>query len=152
MTRDIDVVVQLSEKDAMPFFKRFQGEYYVNNESIRRALDRKSMFNIVSLEHGGKVGCIIQGVTDFARTSFARRYKERVAGIEFWTTTREDVIIARMNSARESHSEMRIRDIANLTSSEYDAGYVDIWLDRLGLQVIWTEVEQWKIQHRQSND
>lgn len=152
MTRDIDVVIQLTENDATPFLKRFQEEYYVSDDSIRRALDRKSMFNIVSQAHGGKVDCIIQKDTEFARTSFARRYKEKVSGVEFWTTTREDLIIAKLNWAKDSHSEMQIRDIANLTSSEYDARYVDGWIDRLGLREIWAEVGQWKIQHTQPNN
>jgi hypothetical protein len=152
MTRDIDVVVQLTAKDVKPFLERFRDEYYVSDESIRRALDRKSMFNVVSLAHGGKVDCIIQKDTDFSRASFARRYKENVAGVEFWTTTREDLIVAKLNWARESHSEMQIRDIANLTSSEYDAGYVKGWIGRLGLQEVWTRVEQWKIQHSQPNE
>jgi hypothetical protein len=110
------------------------------------------MFNIVSLAHGGKVDCIIQKDTEFARTSFARRYKEKVAGVEFWTTTREDLTIAKLNWAKESHSEMQIRDIANLTSSEYDAGYVDSWINRLSLQKIWAEVKQWKIHHTQPDN
>jgi hypothetical protein len=152
MTRDIDVVVQLTGKDAKRFLQRFTDEYYVSDEAIQRALDQKSMFNVVSLTHGGKIDCIIQKDTEFARTSFARRYKEKVASVEFWTTTKEDLIVAKLNWARESHSEMQIRDIANLTSSEYDAEYVGTWIDKLDLQQIWAEMQQWKIQRNQPNE
>jgi len=152
MTRDIDVVVQMTQSDAMPLFNRFKDEYYVSDESIRRALERNSMFNLVSLNHGGKVDCIIHKETDFARTSFARRYKETVAGVEFWTTTREDLIVAKLNWAKDTHSEMQIRDIANLTQQEYDSDYVDGWIGRIGLQEIWAEVGQWKIQHMPLNN
>lgn len=152
MTRDIDIVIKLAEKDARRFFERLKEEYYVSDESIRHALKRKSMFNVVSLAYGGKIDCIIQKDTDFARTSFERRYKESVAGVEFWTTTREDLIIAKLEWAKESHSEMQIRDIANLTGAEYDAGYVASWIDRLGLLEAWAEVEQWKIRHSQPNN
>ena len=147
MTRDIDVVLQVTEKDIKPLFDRFKGEYYVNNASIRRAVDRKSMFNVVSLAHGGKVDCIIQKNTEFARTSFSRRYKEKAAGIVFWTTTREDLIISKLNWAKDTHSEMQIRDIAKLTDAEYDSAYVTNWISRLGLHEIWGEVKQWKTQH-----
>jgi len=147
MTRDIDVVVQFAGKDVKSFFDRFSDEYYVSEEAIRRAFDRKSMFNVVSLAHGGKVDCIIQKDNEFARASFARRYKEAVAGVEFWTTTREDLIVSKLNWARDTHSEMQIRDVAKLTDAEYDSAYVSGWLIKLGLLEIWAEVEQWTIQH-----
>jgi len=151
MTRDIDVVVQLAEKQVIPLFNRFKDEYYISDVSMRRALARKSMFNIISHAHGGKIDCIIQKDTEFARACFARRYKETVAGIKFWTTTREDLIVAKLNWAKDSHSEMQIRDIANLTRSEYDSAYVDAWIARLALGQIWAEVAQWKTRHKSPN-
>ncbi len=149
MTRDIDVVVQLSERQAGQFFERFKDEYYISEESIRSAISRTGMFNLVSLAHGGKVDCILQKDTEFARISFGRRYRETVSGIEFWTTTREDLIISKLDWAKDSHSEMQIRDIANLTASEYDSAYVRDWIKPLGLDEIWAAVEQWKIQRDQ---
>src|SRR5262245_43353874 len=109
MTRDIDIIVQLAEKDVRPFFTKFESDYYVSEVSIKSALDRKSMFNVVSQAHGGKVDCIVQKDTDFARTSFERRYRERVSGFQFWCTTKEDLVVAKLNWAKESHSEMQIR-------------------------------------------
>jgi len=88
----------------------------------------------------------VQKDTEFARTSFLRRYKEKVAGVEFWTTTREDLIISKLHWAKDTHSEMQIRDIANLTATEYDSAYVNGWIDKLGLHEIWDEVDQWKTQ------
>jgi hypothetical protein len=151
MTKDIDVVIQLSSSNASSFFDLFRHAYYVSDASIRRAIDRKSMFNVVSLEHGGKIDCIIQQDTEFALASFARKFKETVSGVEFWTTTREDLMIAKLNWAKESRSEMQIRDIANLTESEYDSDYVADWIKRLELSQVWSEVEQWKIQRKLTN-
>ena len=151
MTRDIDVVIQLPENKVRPFTEFFEGEYYVSDESIRRAIENRSMFNVISHVHGGKIDCIIMKDTDFSRASFQRKYKVNVANVEFWTTTKEDLIIAKLNWARDSHSEMQIRDIANLTSSEYDSGYVDDWIPRLQLESIWHEVEQWKTQRKEAD-
>ncbi|HVQ56770.1 MAG TPA: DUF6036 family nucleotidyltransferase [Pyrinomonadaceae bacterium] len=146
MTRDIDVVVQLTENKIKGFTQLFENEYYVSEESIRRAITRRSMFNVISRAHGGKIDCIVMKDTDFARATFQRKYKVIVSEIEFWTTTKEDLIIAKLNWARDSHSEMQIRDIANLTSTEYDSAYVDDWVARLQLENIWHEVDEWKIQ------
>ncbi len=149
MTRDIDVVVQLAKRHGKQFFNGFKDDYYISEESVRRAIASRSMFNIISHEHGGKIDCIIKKDTEFAHTSFSRRYSEKVSGIEFWTTTKEDLILAKLTWAKDSHSEMQIRDVANLIGSEYDSAYVDLWIDRLDLGEIWAEVERWKIQHGQ---
>ncbi len=143
-TRDIDVVVQITEKDVARITRKFETEYYVSDESIRNAIARKSMFNVISNTHGGKVDCIVMKDDEFARYSFTRRWKASVSGLDFWVTTKEDLIIAKLNWARDSHSEMQIRDIANLTSSEYDSIYVSEWIERLDLNGIWSEVGQWK--------
>jgi predicted nuclease of predicted toxin-antitoxin system len=148
MTKDIDVVVEISSTDVASFFEVFRQGYYVSNVSIRRAIDRRSMFNVVSNENGAKIDCIIQKDTDFARTSFTRRYKVKVAGIEYWNTTREDLIVAKLQWAKDTHSEMQIRDIANLTATSYDADYVGRWIEELGLKEVWEEVGKWKIQHK----
>jgi hypothetical protein len=149
-TRDIDIVVQLNETHIRPLLAAYTGDFYVSDNSIRRAIRDHSMFNIVNTRWGAKLDCIIQKDTEFARKSFDRRQKAAVSAIEFWTTTKEDLIIAKLDWSRESHSEMQIRDIANLTSTEYDSEYVNSWIPRLGLQGIWDEVEEWKIRRQRS--
>lgn len=148
MTRDIDIVIAISTSDVHRFFELFKDEYYVNEDSILRAIDHKSMFNIVNNLNGGKIDCIVQKKTDFGRSSFARRYREVVVDVEFWATTAEDLIIAKLQWASETQSEMQIRDIANLTRKTYDSEYVEKWIDRLNLRSIWSEVNRWKIQHK----
>lgn len=147
-TRDIDIVIQLERPDIARFVSAFADKYYVNDISIRRAIDRRSMFNIVNLETGEKVDCIIQKDSEFARVSFGRRRRAVVAGIGFWTTTKEDLIIAKLDWTRDSHSEMQIRDIANLTVDDYDSAYVSGWIESLGLSEIWSEVDNWKTLHQ----
>ncbi len=151
-TRDIDVVVELGTEGVSQFVKAFRDTYYVSEESIGNAVARQSMFNIISHQHGGKIDCIIGKDTDFARESFSRRVRANIADVPVWVTTKEDLIIAKLSWARDSHSEMQIRDIANLTDSEYDAEYVTGWIDRLGLQVIWSKVAEWKTLRKKTDD
>lgn len=40
-TRDIDIVVKVSEKDAPTIAKSFGEDYYVSEESVRRAIVRR---------------------------------------------------------------------------------------------------------------
>jgi hypothetical protein len=148
MTRDIDIVIELSTSGVRAFFERFKDSYYVSDSSIRRAVDRGSMFNVVSTKHGGKIDCIIKKDTEFGKASFSRRFKVSVAGIEFWNATREDLIISKLMWARDSRSEIQIRDISKLADSAYDTDYVWKWITTLGLVEIWAEVEKWKIRHK----
>lgn len=151
-TRDIDIVVQIDRGEVAAFVSLFADSYYVSDDSIKRAIDRRSMFNMVSFETGEKIDCIIQKDTEFARLSFGRRRRAFVAGIEFWTTTKEDLMIAKLNWARDSHSELQIRDIANLSYDEYDSTYVAGWVEKLRLSEIWNEVGSWKIHHQRSDN
>lgn len=143
-TRDIDIVVQLRENQAASLVNSFTEDFYVSETSVRRAIVQRSMFNMIKQPFGEKIDCIVQKETEFARTSFANRRLAIVSDVEFWTTTKEDLIIAKLEWSRDSHSELQIRDIANLTSSEYDSEYLEKWIDGLGLSRIWNEVEQWK--------
>jgi len=151
-TRDIDIVIQLERPDIARFVSAFADKYYVNDISIRRAIDRRSMFNMVNLETGEKIDCIIRKDTEFARASFGHRRRAVVGGIEFWTTTKEDLMIAKLDWARDTRSEMQIRDVANLSYDEYDSNYVVDWIEKLGLNEIWNEVENWKIRHQKSDN
>ncbi len=150
-TRDIDIVLQLRENQAASLLSCFESDYYVSETSVKRAIVRRGMFNMIKQPFGEKIDCIIQKDTEFARTSFARRRLATVSDVEFWTTTKEDLIIAKLEWSRDSGSELQIRDIANLTSSEYDSEYVSAWIGRLGLSGIWNEVERWKT-HRDTSE
>jgi hypothetical protein len=145
MTRDIDIVIQLNEEKIENFVAAFDGDYYISKDSVLRAIRSRSMFNIINQAHGGKIDCIIQKDTAFARESFSRRFKVSVLDIEFWATTKEDLMLAKLMWAKDTRSEMQIRDIANLTESEYDSNYVAKWVAGMGLADIWAEVELWKI-------
>lgn len=148
MTRDIDVLIRVSERDATRLAEKFAGDYYINETTVRRAIERGSMFNIISHQHGGKIDCIVMKDDEFERTSLQQRFKANVDGVEFWCTTKENLIIAKLNWAKDTFSEMQIRDIANLTSGEYNAEYVAGWIGRLGLEEIWQKVAEWKTRRK----
>jgi len=152
-TKDIDVVIELPVRSIGQFARQFEPDrYYINEDSVRRAVERRSMFNVVDKQYGDKIDFIIRKDTEFAKESFSHRRKAVIGGVEFWTSTKEDLIIAKLDWARDSKSELQIRDIANLTADAYDADYVSSWVDRLHLKDIWAEVEKWKIQHPRSKN
>jgi hypothetical protein len=152
-TKDIDIVIEIPPRLIEQFTRLFEpARYYISENSVRRAVDQRSMFNVVDKQYGDKIDFIIRKDTEFARESFSHRRKAVTAGVEFWTSTKEDLIIAKLDWAKESHSELQIRDIANLTVDAYDADYVADWVGRLCLTEIWAEVQKWKTLHLRSDN
>ena len=146
LTMDIDIVVEIPAGDSQRFANGFSVDYYVNPASIRRAIDRQSMFNIVSLPFGVKVDCILLKRDEFSVARFSRRVMVNMNGMSVWCITKEDLILAKLMWARESHSEVQFRDISNLTESGYDVDYVTLWTEKLRLHDTWSALDQWKIQ------
>ena len=146
-TRDIDVVIELAGVDAEKFAVAFEDEYYIEVASVRHAVSRESMFNLIDNKHGVKIDCIVLKDSPIEKRKFQNRRLTRIADTPFWIITKEDLILSKLQWARDSRSEMQIKDIANLTANEYDSRYIMQWVEKLDLVDIWSAVEEWKIQH-----
>ena len=48
MTRDIDLVVELSERDIDRVTRLFQQEYYIDRDMVQRAVRDHAMFNMIT--------------------------------------------------------------------------------------------------------
>jgi hypothetical protein len=146
MTMDIDVVIEIRPTDAERFAEQFVDSYYVNPNSIRRSIDDQSMFNIVNQLYGVKIDCIPRKDDEFSRERFRRRVMASIDDVRFWAITKEDLVLAKLIWASESHSEVQFRDISNLVDSGYDLGYVNYWSERLYLGDTWKALSEWKTQ------
>jgi hypothetical protein len=73
MTRDIDMVIEMEEKDIEKFQSLFSGDFYVERESIRHAFDNRGGFNIIHTEGIIKVDFIIKKDTEYRKLEFQRR-------------------------------------------------------------------------------
>ncbi|MGH7798403.1 MAG: nucleotidyl transferase AbiEii/AbiGii toxin family protein, partial [Candidatus Binatia bacterium] len=70
MTRDIDIVVQLLEQDIDRFIPLFEKEYYLEPESVRRAVKDKGMFNLIHEEYIIKIDFIVRKDSPYRRREF----------------------------------------------------------------------------------
>lgn len=146
-TRDIDVVIEISREQIIDFFQFFEKDYYLSVNSIKRAVENQSMFNLIHLEKAVKIDCIIRKKSEFERLKFVNRRQISVGELSFWIITKEDLIVSKLNWAKSSSSEMQLKDVANLTGDDYDSEYVETWIEKLNLEEIWQKVLEWKIQH-----
>lgn len=142
MTRDIDIVVQVQAPDAERIYSLFSGEFYVNKDMIRNAVIERSMFNIIHNEGVVKVDFIVRKDSEYRKLEFERRRSILFEGSKINIVSAEDLIISKLYWAKDSMSEMQIRDVKNLlkTVSGIDSGYMAKWINTLGLEDIYKEV------------
>lgn len=141
MTRDIDIVIELSAQDVGKIIAACAAEYYVARESVERAVARRSMFNIIHNETIIKVDCIIRKDETYRRTEFARRKQIKISDFTTWIVSREDLIISKLVWAKDSRSEMQLRDVRNLLMGGYEESYMNEWTTKLGLSELWRQVK-----------
>jgi len=142
MTRDIDIVVGLSERDADRAVGIFQEDFYLDPETVRRAVREKGMFNIIHTAHVMKVDFVVRKDSDYRREEFSRRRRVSVEGSEFFIVAPEDLIISKLDWAKDTRSEVQLTDVRNLLAcvAELDRAYLAHWTARLGLEPLYREM------------
>lgn len=143
MTRNIDLVVSLTPAQAETIQRLFEAEYYVPQDTVRLAITRRLMFNLIHQASVIKVDLIVLKHTEFDQLRFARRQRIRFVACEVWIINREDLILSKLAWAKDSGSEMQIRDVRNLiataSAGDFDEVYLNEWIARLELTAIWQE-------------
>jgi hypothetical protein len=79
---------------------------------------------------------------EFSREEFDRRQVARLLGVEVSLTRLEDLIIAKLEWSQLGDSELQRKDIAGLlgASVPLDVGYIERWVEELGLTDAWSRV------------
>lgn len=133
MTRDIDLVVALVPKDVDTVIRIFKADYYVSRDVVSASISSRSMFNLIHNETVIKVDCIVQKGSNYRLGEFERRQRISIEDFETWIVSKEDLIISKLEWAKDSHSEKQLADVRNLLQTDYDRNYLQDWTGKLGL-------------------
>ena len=133
MTRDIDIVAELSGRDARSVAALFAPDYYASESDIAAAVAGGGMFNVLHLAKLVKLDFIVLKETPYRRHEFARRRRVRLPGFEAWIVSREDLILSKLAWAKDSGSELQMRDVHALLAGEADRTYLERWADELSV-------------------
>ena len=139
MTRDIDMVVALEPADGTRIVALFSGDYYVSREAVNSSISSHSMFNLIHNETIIKVDCIVRKASRYRMMEFNRRQRVMIGDFETWIVSKEDLILSKLCWAKDSHSELQLRDVKNLAATGYDRDYIIQWADELGVDGLWRE-------------
>lgn len=139
MTRDIDIVIEIEKENISKIVRLFEGDFYVDQLSIERAVNNHGMFNIIHNEYVIKVDFIVKKALEFRQIEFHRRRQIVIDKVSMWIVSPEDLILSKLWWAKDSQSEMQILDIKNLMDSakEIDENYVDEWVIKMNLTEIY---------------
>jgi hypothetical protein len=133
MTRDIDVVIDMTPTDVGRVTALFRPDYYVNEQNIRDSLTHESIFNLIHQESVIKVDCIVRKSSEYRRVEFERRHRISIREFTTYIVSKEDLIISKLFWAKDSHSEIQLADVRNLLATGYDTAYLQRWTRELGL-------------------
>lgn len=143
MTRDIDFVIEIFAFDIDTYSQIFGSDFYLSQEALKSAIAQQGMFNIIHNETLIKIDFIIRKDSLYRRTEFQRKQRIKLEDTFIWIVCPEDLIISKLFWAKESLSEMQVKDVANLLSTlkDLDYKYMDQWIHELGLGHVYEKVK-----------
>jgi hypothetical protein len=133
MTRDVDVVVELVGQDPKSIAQLFAGDYYVSQDDVERAIATQTMFNVLHLGKLVKLDLIVRKDTRYRRQEFERRRRVQMPDFAAWIVSKEDLILSKLVWAKESGSELQMRDVRALLAGGADTAYLREHADELSV-------------------
>ncbi len=142
MTRDIDIIIQIVEPDIDKFVQTFENHFYLDRRAIVEAMEHRRMFNIINEDNAFKIDFIILKNSSYRQMEFQRKQRVIFNGIGVWIVSPEDLIISKLDWAKDSMSEMQMKDVKNLlmTLKNLDKTYLHQWIQTLQLDEIYAKV------------
>lgn len=132
-TRDIDLVIELSEEDIDKFVAGFD-DFFVDEVGIVEEVKRRGMFNIIDKGSAFKIDFIIRSDSKFGVHEFSRRKLHTIEGINLWVVSLEDLILAKLRWIQDFQSDRQMNDIRSLLlNPEIDWEYLNNWVEKLKL-------------------
>ncbi len=146
-TNDIDLVAVIKQVQVEAFKACFpETEFYLETNSIKKAIDHRHQFNIIHPASGLKVDVFISKGDDFDKNRFNRKKKLNVSESESANfASPEDIIIKKLEYYKEGRSEKHLRDIAGMlkiSAELIELTYISSWAEKLGVSDIWDTIQK----------
>ena len=143
-TADIDIVIAPTRAQLITFVRQFPDDrYYADEQQALSALANRSQFNVIELATGWKTDFIIVKDSDYARTAMSRRALVDFDGTPVYVSSPEDVIVAKLQWAKLTHSDRQMDDVRGILRAQRDKldfAYIENWVRELRVESEWQNV------------
>ena len=119
-TNDIDMLVDLQEKDCYAISEKFPlPRYYADPEMIKNSIEMGIMFNLIDTEEGARADLVPLKREPEYQLAFNRRVKETFqspSGESFqaWVAQPTDIVIGKLRAWYEGRSDKHPKDIFSI--------------------------------------
>jgi len=136
-TQDADIIIDPTEEQLANFLKLLGDAYYVSSDAVFEALKQRTMFNIIDVENAWKADLIIRKKTDFYTEEFHRKRKEKLLGEDLYILSPEDIILSKLEWAKNNQSEQQFRDALGVAVTQWanlELAYLHKWAEQLQIK------------------
>lgn len=132
-TADVDIIVEMAEKNIKPLASRLleiDKNVYVDEDTMREALQYKSEFNFIEPDMGLKVDFFVKDNTPYNKLKIKRAIAKDIFGQEILFVSPEDLILSKMSWAKDSESQKQFEDIRTVLRNKkikLDLKYIRGW-------------------------
>jgi hypothetical protein len=140
-TLDVDMVANMSSDQAQALEGLLEKEFYVDVDTINKAISQHSSFNLIHLESMLKIDVFIHRDEPFGNRVFMRREEKHLSENipeKFCFPSPEDIILIKLDwykSAGESlsHQWNDVLGVLKVQGGKLDFGYLKAWAKKLNV-------------------
>lgn len=134
MTRDIDFIIELEEKQIDDFTEIFDHNFYLHKPSLIEEVHRRGMFNVIDHRSGYKIDFVIRKDAEFRKIEFSRKREMQIMGIHLWVVSVEDLILSKLIWIQQIQSQKQMDDISILIrDADPNQTYLKEWIRKLNI-------------------
>ena len=137
-TMDVDLVAMLEPSQVLEFVGKLQDQYYVDEQTVREAIQRRSSFNLIHFDTSLKIDVFVLKPRDYDQEAFRRRaHGEGPDGVLTWATP-EDTVLAklewyRLGGETSERQWLDVLGVMKVQAEALDLAYLRQWAPELGV-------------------
>lgn len=127
-THDIDIVIEAQRKDRDKIINVFKKDFYISEEAVDQAIEKRFTFNIVHYKSGLKIDFWLPKRNFFKTLEVKRARKKKIFGKEIYIISPEDLILEKLLWFKEGQSSRHLEDIKGILKiSKINQNYLKDW-------------------------